>query len=94
MSLILSDEACDDVLEGSHLCANQLCGVEVMLLVVEIKFLMWNTQATYPFSYRARDCIREWYVIVSAFENKWESETTLLPIVYFWYRPIKLCSIN
>lgn len=69
-------------------------GVEVMLLVVEIKFLMWNTQATYPFSYRARDCIREWYVIVSAFENKWESETTLLPIVYFWYRPIKLCSIN
>jgi hypothetical protein len=37
----------------------KVAGLEVMLLVVEIKFLMGNTQTTYPFSYPARDRIRE-----------------------------------
>lgn len=41
-------------------------GWEVMLLVVEITFLVQNTQATYPFSYRARDCVQKWYVVVFA----------------------------
>jgi hypothetical protein len=42
--------------------------MEVML-VVEIEFLVENTQATYPFSYRARDFVRKWYVVVLVFEN-------------------------